>query len=141
MKYFTLNELTRSDTATQKSILNTPNAVQSVNLNILISQLLDPIREAWGSPLKVNSGFRSEALNKAVGGSATSAHMDGWAADIFPLNGSITAFKEFVTSWAKDKQFDQIIIEKNSRGSEWIHIGLYNRSGQQRRQLFNMVVQ
>ena len=74
MKYFTINELTKSATATSKGIDNTPTKEVVGNLTTLVDKVLDPLREAYGKPIKVNSGYRCPKLNKAVGGSATSQH-------------------------------------------------------------------
>ena len=81
-KYFKLEELLRSDTALTSSIENLPSWSIVENLRVLAVSVLDPIREAWGQPLVVNSGYRSPELNAAVGGVPTSAHMDGCAVDI-----------------------------------------------------------
>lgn len=81
-KYFKLEELLRSDTALTSSIENLPSWSDVENLRDLAISVLDPIREAWGQPLIVNSGYRSPQLNAAVGGVPTSAHMDGCAVDI-----------------------------------------------------------
>lgn len=85
MKYFTISELTRSTTAEQKDIDNTPDEKVISNLNILVDNLLDTMREKWakycndnnlGNPaIIVTSGYRSNLLNKAVGGSKTSDHL------------------------------------------------------------------
>lgn len=83
MRYFTISELTHSDKAKELHIDNTPFSYSIVdNLSNLIENLLDPIRDAWGKPLNVNSGYRCPALNKAVGGKPTSQHLKGEAADI-----------------------------------------------------------
>lgn len=82
MKYFTLHELTRSATAELRGINNTPSQEAVANLHLLVEHILDPLREAWGKPIKVNSGFRCPRLNKEVGGSPSSQHMKGEAADI-----------------------------------------------------------
>ena len=82
MKYFTLQELTRSTTATLRGIDNAPKQEVVENLTRLVDHVLDPLREAWGKPIHVNSGYRCPALNKAVGGAAASQHMKGEAADI-----------------------------------------------------------
>lgn len=82
MKYFTINELTRSATAARLGIDNTPTPAVKKNLEKLINEVLDPLREAWGAPIIVTSGYRSPKLNKAVGGSKTSQHVLGQAADI-----------------------------------------------------------
>lgn len=83
MKYFTISELTHSTKAKELHIDNTPFSYEVVdNLTNLTNNLLDPIREMWGKPLHVNSGYRCPALNKAVGGKPTSQHLKGEAADI-----------------------------------------------------------
>ena len=82
MKYFTIKELCKSNTAKQKGIDNTPTPEAEENLVLLIEKVLDPLREAWGEPIIVTSGYRGKELNKLVGGSKTSQHMTGQAADI-----------------------------------------------------------
>lgn len=82
MKYFTIAELTRSTTAQLRGIDNTPSQQVIENLTALVENVLDPLREAWGAPIHVNSGYRCPALNKAVGGVPASQHMAGEAADI-----------------------------------------------------------
>lgn len=82
MKYFTLRELTASATASRLGIDNTPSPQAMNNLNALVTHLLDPLREKFGRPIYVNSGYRCPELNKAVGGSLTSQHLTGEAADI-----------------------------------------------------------
>ena len=93
MKYFTIRELCRSTVATQKGIDNTPNSTIVNNLNQLINNIFDPLREKYGKPIYVNSGYRCPALNSAVKGSKTSSHLKGLAADI--TIGSPTKNKKF----------------------------------------------
>lgn len=93
-KYFKLEELLGSDTALTSSIENLPSWSIVENLRVLAVQVLDPIREAWGQPLVVNSGYRSPQLNAAVGGVPTSAHMDGCAVDIALCNWSTRKVSE-----------------------------------------------
>ena len=97
--------------------------------------ILDPLRAAWGGGIIVTSGYRSVALNKAVGGSPSSAHRFGLAADIVPADKRIGVFKAFVVKWLKDNaiNFDQYIDEQGG-GTEWVHIGIKSPSGNQRRQ-------
>ena len=144
-------EFTNSATARKLGLDNTPSAVHASNLEMLVAQLLDPLREAWavkcaheqwGTPaLTVTSGYRGPALNKAVGGAATSAHCVGYAADLVPANGRLAEFKGFCRDWLKGKPFDQMISEdENAAGvPRWIHIGYKNQQGGQRRQLLSMV--
>ena len=81
-QHFTLSELLHSDTAEARGIQNTPPHDVLRRLNYLMDNCLDPIRRLWGKPIGVNSGYRSPALNAAVGGVATSQHVKGEAADI-----------------------------------------------------------
>ena len=118
MKYFTIKELCKSSTATQKGIDNTPNSEIVINLAQLVDNVLDPLREKYGSPIKVNSGYRCEKLNKAVGGSPTSQHRYGLAADI--TTGSKLGNKKlFILAQQMNLPFDQLIDEKSY---SWIHI-------------------
>ena len=89
MKYFTISELTYSATATAHSIPNVPSAEGVKNLETLVGEVLDPLREAWGAPIIVTSGYRCEELNRKVGGSKYSYHRLGMAADIRPQNGFV----------------------------------------------------
>lgn len=135
MRYFTIKELSNSQTAKAKGIDNTPTPIIVQHLTELIEKILDPLRESWGSGIKVTSGYRCSALNSAVGGSKTSAHNSGYAADLVPVNGKIKEFKSFVISWLKTNKilFDQYIDEK-SGSSEWVHISIRNNSGKHRKQ-------
>ena len=135
--YFTIAELCASDTAKKYNIDNTPDATIISHLQQLIN-FLNSLREAWGSAIRVNSGYRCEKLNKFVGGSKTSSHMIGYGVDLIPTNGRMDEFKKFIVDYMKNKMFDQCIIEKSGK-TEWIHIGLYNLKGQQRRMIFNII--
>lgn len=118
MKYFTINELSLSSTAQKYLIDNTPDKPSIANMTLLVDHILDPIREAWGKPIKINSGYRSKALNSKVGGSKTSDHMLGRAADI--TAGSTAQNKKlFDLILTLGLQYDQLIDEK---GYKWIHI-------------------
>lgn len=134
--HFTLEELTASDTAKKLGISNEPPKAYVDNLSALCNNLLEPLRVAWGYPIFVTSGYRGPLLNNYVKGSATSAHCFGLAADIVPANGEIKKFKAFVLEYLKETHiaYDQYIDERNTKGSEWVHIGLRNARGQQRRQ-------
>lgn len=134
--YFTIKELCYSYTAEQKGIDNSPSKEIEEHLKELIS-FLNPIREKWGSGIRVNSGYRCPELNKVVGGVDTSAHMLGYAADLYPVNDKFDDFKVFIVNYLKDKEFDQCILEA-SGNSEWIHLGLYNNKHQQRKQIFKL---
>ena len=138
MKYFTFSELIRSETAGKLGIDNRPDSLTEAHLVELVDKLLDPLREAWGGPIAVTSGYRCEALNKVVGGSSTSAHLCGWAADLVPGSddGRSTAeLVNFATEWltATGLAFDQLIDER-SGGARWLHLGIRNQSAEQRGQ-------
>ena len=136
MKYFTIDELCASDTAERKKIDNTPNADARLRMQRLIEQLLDPIRAAWGAPITVNSGYRSPALNRAVGGVATSQHVKGEAADI--TVGSSAENKRLFDKIVELQKagriaFDQLIDESNYA---WVHVSY--RSGKNRNQTLHL---
>ena len=131
MTYFSISELTHSDKARELHIDNTPFSYTIVdNLTNLIDNLLDPIREAWGKPIHVNSGYRCPALNKAVGGKPTSQHLKGEAADI--TTGSKAENKKLF-EMIKDSGlvYDQLIDEY---GFSWVHISL-KKDGKNRKQI------
>lgn len=118
MKYFTIKELCKSTTAKQLGIDNSPNSEIVSNLEQLIDNILDPLRERFGKPIYVNSGYRCPALNKAVNGSKTSHHVKGLAADI--TGGSVAKNKIlFNLIQELDLPYDQLIDEKNY---SWIHV-------------------
>ena len=120
MKYFTLKELTRSVTAKNKGIDNTPGEVEKNNLIALVENVLDPLREAWGQPIIITSGYRCPALNRAVGGSATSQHVKGEAADIRTVSDTVEdnkALYELIK--ILNLPIDQCI---NEYGYDWIHV-------------------
>ena len=117
-KYFSIAELSRSKTAEKKRIDNTPPPEAEAALARLADNLLDPVRELWGAPLTVNSGYRCPALNKAVGGSPSSQHLSGEAADI--TAGSPAKNRRLFDMIASSGLcFDQLIDE---RGYSWLHI-------------------
>ena len=120
MRYFTIEELEHSDTATKYKIDNTSNGETRTNLIKLIELLLDPIRTKWGKPIKVNSGYRCSKLNRMVGGVSTSQHVLGEAADI-TVGSSEENRKLFEMILSMNILFDQLILED---GGKWIHISL-----------------
>lgn len=118
MKYFSIQELSNSNTAKQKGIDNTPNLEITENLTQLIDHILDPLREKYGKPIIVNSGYRCPKLNKCVGGVSTSQHVKGQAADITGKS-AIENKKLFNLIIDLDLPYDQVIDEKNY---SWIHV-------------------
>lgn len=134
-KYFELDEFVNSATAKKKGINNEPTFEVVEHLDELVEKILDPLRAAYGMPIKITSGYRCPELNKAVGGSPTSVHQIGYAADL-QVGGSFDKFVEFVKDWLlkTGTKFDQLLIEK-SKGTRWLHIGIRNNAGQQRGQI------
>lgn len=120
MKYFTMKELVRSETAKRLGIYNVPSVEEENNLVLLVENILDKIREAYGKPIHVTSGYRCWELNTKIGGSRTSQHMKGMAADIV---GSPNSIEENIALFRLIKSLDlpvcQCILEK---GGKWIHI-------------------
>lgn len=118
--HFTLQELTNSATATKQALDNTPTLKEVERLQILCIFLLEPLRKHTGKPVRITSGFRCKALNKAVGGVADSYHVKGMAADIEVSN------EKTAESWARflNTLFycDQVIYERRGK-TQWLHIG------------------
>ena len=118
MRNFTIQELTASTTAAAKKINNDPTPEAAENLKLLVDNVLDPLRDVYGKPIRVNSGYRSPALNTAVKGSKTSQHVKGQAADI--TGGSKAENKKlFELAQKLNLPYCQLIDEKNF---SWVHI-------------------
>ena len=139
MKYFSIGEMTRSDTARRLGIDNTPSDEIKKNLTLFINTVLDPIREDWGSPIIVSSGYRCPELNKAVGGVKTSGHLYGYCADL-QVKGDLRKFSNFVIEWMKEHQmkYDQIIWEKSGNVT-WLHFCWIGKDGKQRMKCFDII--
>ena len=133
-KNFTLNELTKSQEATRLGIDNTPNEEQINNLKILCEKLLQPIRDFYGMPLSISSGYRSVALCEAIGSSAKSQHTKGQAADFEIFNIANKDIADFIV---QNLDYDQCILEfwnENDPNSGWVHCS-YNSSGNRKQYL------
>lgn len=120
MKYFTLEELTASPTARRLGIRNTPSESCVAALRLLVENVLDPLREAWGAPIVVTSGYRSTKLNTVVGGARNSQHVLGQAADIRTLSdrpGDNRRLRDLLV--ALNLPFDQLIDEYSC---DWLHV-------------------
>ena len=122
-KNFTLNELTKSETATRLDIDNTPNDEQIESLRLLCENILQPVRDHFGKPVKISSGFRCSALNQATGGSATSDHCKGQACD-FEIDG---VPNPELAEWIETNlKYTQLILEFWVPGGDdpnagWVH--------------------
>lgn len=124
--YFTLDELTYSDTAKNQKIDNTPTASAREWLTKLIPYL-NKIRELYGSAITVSSGYRCSTLNTAVGGSPTSQHVEGQAADLVPANGAAADVGKIFLAALKVGGYNQLIYEHNKiTGSRWVHFAIAN---------------
>src|SRR5262249_44570312 len=108
-----------------RGIDNTPSDETVKNLIVLCEQILEPARVVIG-PLHISSGYRCPELNEAIGGSKTSAHCLGYAADVTPLSSSKLSFAR----WVKDNcRFDQIILEYGTKEQPaWVHVSCDPRS-------------
>lgn len=142
-KYFTVYEFIKSDTAKKLNIDNTPNEEQMDNI-LELMKVMDKIRERWtdyceqnylqNPEIIVNSGYRCNDLNEAVGGYKTSAHKIGSACDFEAKNGHISDLFKVVQQTLYDEgiMWDQLIDENDGA---WIHLGLQNRNGIRRMQI------
>lgn len=136
--YFNLNEFLYSQVALKNKIPNWPEDFWVIdNIRLKLLPALNKLREAWGSGIKISSGYRSLALNNYIKGSKTSMHMKGLAADLIPSNGQLDLFIQYVPIYFQDKPFDQIILE-SSGSSRWVHFGIENNEGLQRKQVLNI---
>lgn len=120
MKHFSFQEFERSETAYRHGIDNTTPEGARRNIAVLIDTVLDPLREAWGKPLTVTSGYRCPELNRIVGGAKTSHHLRGMAADISTGNRAENR-RLFQMVLDLKLPFTQLIDEKNFA---WVHISL-----------------
>ena len=139
-EHFTLEEMTK----TSVNLKNVPNEAQIENLK-RVCRWLEMLREEWNKRygegdegIVINSGFRSEAVNKAVGGAATSNHLTGCAADI-RVSGMEQALRYAVIlldiSDESREDFDELLIERNARGAIWLHFAV-RESGNRRKLRF-----
>ena len=125
-RYFSINELCVSASHPKLAVVPEKGTTIYNNLLYLIERL-DKIREEWGGPIICTSGYRSPALNKAVGGSKTSAHCVAMAADIHPKSGDIMDLAALIATMEMD--IDQLILEKTTvkngeiLGCQWLHVG------------------
>lgn len=132
MKYFTIAELCRSNTADRLGINNRCKKEHVENLTALVDNVLDPLREWYGKPLIVSSGYRCPELNAAVKGSKTSQHMSGQAADID--TGDRQQNKLLFEYIKKNLPYDQLIDESNFA---WVHVS-YRADGNNRKQVLSL---
>jgi hypothetical protein len=137
-KHLSLAEVSRSETAKRKGINNTPSGAHLENFKKLAENVFEPIREHFGVPIHISSGYRSKELNSAIGGSSTSQHCQGEAIDIDMDGTSITNAQIFY--FIKDNLiFDQMIWEFGTdKNPDWVHVS-YESTGKQRKQILKAV--
>lgn len=119
---FTLQELIKSETALRRGIDNTPTVAVVERLKLLAEQVLQPVRDHFGRGVKVNSGYRAPAVNDAVGGSANSDHLTGYAADIEIPGVSNYELAQWIEA---NLPYTQLILEFYTQGvpdSGWVHV-------------------
>lgn len=146
-KNFSIQELSYSQTAVRRIINNVPTGQTLKNLEEATKNLFQPLRDALGVPISISSGYRSPALNKAIGGSNTSAHTYGFAID-FRVHGVPNTYllAKRILEICKENNlgFDQLILEfpsgdynnpDNSMPGSWIHLGYKSPRGDQRKQI------
>lgn len=142
MKYFSIDEMVRSTTAKKLGIDNSPSEEIANNLVLFIETVLDPIRQDWGGPITVSSGYRCPELNKAVGGVKNSGHQYGFCADLQVKGGvkKLREFADFVFNWMVQHQmkFDEILFEQ-SGNSVWLHFSWIGKDGKQRMKCFDII--
>ena len=130
MKYFTIKELTKSTTAIKRHIDNTPSKEVERSLTALVEKVLDPLREAYGKPIIVTSGYRCPKLNAIVGSTPSSQHVKGEAADIKTIEDTPEENKKLYDLIVKLKlPFDQLINEHNY---DWVHVSFGARHRRQK---------
>jgi D-alanyl-D-alanine dipeptidase len=139
-KNLALAEVTRSETAKRKGISNMPTPEHIENFKKLAENVFQPIREHFGVPIHLSSGYRSKALNTAVGGSLSSQHCTGEAIDI-DMDGTSITNKQVFDFIKQHVNFDQMIWEFGTDANpDWVHVS-YESTGKQRKQVLRAVKQ
>jgi zinc D-Ala-D-Ala carboxypeptidase len=137
-KNLVLAEVIRSETAKRKGISNMPTPEHIENFKKLAENVFQPIRDHFGVPIYISSGYRSKALNKAVGGSLSSQHCQGEAIDI-DMDGTSITNKQIFDFIKDNLVFDQMIWEFGTdKNPGWVHVS-YESTGKQRKQILKAV--
>ena len=133
-KNLALAEVMRSETAKRKGISNMPTPEHIENFKKLAENVFQPVREHFGVPIHISSGYRSKALNTAVGGSLSSQHCTGEAIDI-DMDGTSITNKQVFDFIRENVNFDQMIWEFGTDANpDWVHVS-YESTGKQRKQI------
>jgi hypothetical protein len=139
-EHLDLAEVTRSETAKRKGISNMPTPEHLENFKKLAQNIFEPIRKHFGVPIHISSGYRSKALNTAIGGSLTSQHCSGEAIDI-DMDGSANGVtNKMVFEFIKaNLNFDQLIWEFGTKDApDWVHVS-FETTGKQRKQILRAI--
>ena len=133
-----LSEVIRSDSAKRNGISNMPTEEHIANFMLLAEKIFEPIREHFGVPIRISSGYRSKELNAKIGGSASSQHCKGQAVDI-DMDGTSLTNKQ-VFDYIKDNlPFDQLIWEfGNEDNPDWVHVSYVPNGRKQILKAFKM---
>jgi hypothetical protein len=139
-EHLSLAEVTRSETAKRRGISNMPIEAHIANFKLLAEKVFEPIRNHFGKPIHISSGYRSAALNKAIGGAASSQHCSGEAIDIDMDGHAGGVTNKMVFDYIKDNlEFDQLIWEFGTDANpDWVHVS-YESTGKQRKQILKAV--
>lgn len=123
-EHLSLAEVTRSETAKRKGISNNPTAEHLENFKLLAENVFEKIRNHFGVPIHISSGYRSKELNSAIGGSQTSQHSKGQAIDIDMDGSGDGVTNADVYNFIKDNlEYDQLIWEfGNDKNPDWVHV-------------------
>jgi hypothetical protein len=135
-----LAEVMRSETAKRKGVSNMPTPEHIENFKKLAENIFQPIRKHFGKPIHISSGYRSAALNKAIGGASSSQHCTGEAIDI-DMDGTAITNAEIFNYIKNNLSFDQLIWEFGTdKNPDWVHVS-YESTGKQRKQILKAVKQ
>ena len=132
-KHITYKEATRSVTALRLGIENVPNDYELQNMELIAEKVFEPLRKAVNGPIKINSFFRCEELNKAIGGSSKSQHCQGRAIDIDDVYGYVS--NSYMYYYIKDNlDFDQLIWEFGTDTEpDWVHVSYVDSDSNRKR--------
>ena len=132
-KHITYKEATRSATALRLGIDNKPSEYELQNMEMVANKVFEPLREAVNGPIKINSFYRCEELNKAIGGSSKSQHCQGRAIDIDDIYGHVS--NAYMYYYIKDNlDFDQLIWEFGTNDSpDWVHVSYVDEDSNRKR--------
>ncbi len=139
-EHLNLSEVTRSETAKRRGISNEPTPEHLENFKKLAENIFEPIRKHFGKPIHLSSGYRSKALNAAIGGSASSQHCKGEAIDIDMDGSSNGVTNRMVFDYIRTNlNFDQLIWEFGTKDNpDWVHVS-FSSTGKQRKQVLRAV--